>query len=113
MTNELEDRVTTLETTVSQLNPRMDTIENLAGTAARFSERTSERVDRLELAVRDLQQDVSLLYRQNARLETRMDGLESKMDGLESGQRSLVAGQQRLESMVTRILERLEGGSDG
>ena len=105
MSNHLEGKVNTLEGVVRRLDERLDTIENLVGTAARFAERASERADSVERVITHIQQDLQLTQSLSQRNAERLDRLEA-------GQQSIVAGQQRLEAMITRVLERLEGNAD-
>lgn len=98
MANELEGRVTALESANRRLDERFDAIENLVGTAARFAERASESVDRVSRDLTHVRQDVqrnsSLMQRNGERLD------------------AIEAGQRRLEAMVARILQRLEGSGE-
>ncbi len=105
MSNQLEGKVTTLEGLVRRLDERLDSIENLMGTAARFAERALERVDSVERGITHIQQDLQFTQSLSQRNAERLDRLEA-------GQRSIVAGQQCLEVMTTRVLERLKGKAD-
>ena len=87
-----------------------DTLAQLCASAASHAERAVEISERNSTDIADLKQDVQLAIVQNARLR---EDVTQRLDGLESGQKSLEAGQQRLEAMVGRILERLEGNTDG
>ena len=60
--NQPEGRVVTLEGVVRRLDERLDTIENLVGTAARFAERASERADSVERGLTHIQQDLQLTH---------------------------------------------------
>ncbi|MEO0987449.1 MAG: hypothetical protein AAFY20_18150 [Cyanobacteria bacterium J06639_14] len=75
-----------------------DTMLQLIATASRYSERAAEKADRVEIALRDTQQDVQLNRSLIERNGTRLDRVELRLDALE-------AGQRRIEAIVLRILE--------
>jgi chromosome segregation ATPase len=90
------------------LDERLDSLENLIGTAARFAERASEKGDDVDRELTHLSQDVQ-------RNGQRLDRIEARLDDLEANQQSLIAGQDRLEQLVMQVLSRLtdEGGNSG
>lgn len=78
---------------------KLATMRQLIASAARYAERASDKADRNEVVIRDLQQDVQ-------RNGTRLDRVERRLNGIDSRLDSMQAGVDRIEAMVLQLIER-------
>ena len=92
--------------TIPMTNPtELEPMRQLIASAARYAERASDKADRNEVAIRDLQQDVQRNGTRLDRVERRLNGIDNRLDSMDNRLDSMQAGIDRIEAMVLQLIE--------